>query len=440
MARKVSKKQTPKVTGPQSAKWLRVSRQAEAGCMSQQAPIVLDHGRGVMLWDVDGRQYIDWTSGVLVTNVGHCHPRLVEAVQQQAARLMNVYDFPTPPRVELARRMVALMPPNLDRCFLVTTGSEATEAAMRLAKRHTGRNEIVAFWGGFHGRTLGAMSMGGKAGGKKGFGTMLPGVLFSPFAYCYRCPFQMTWPRCDLFCAGWLDHVKATESTGDIAALIVEPYQGGAGFIFPPKGWLTRVHEWCRANDVLFILDEVQASFGRTGKMFALEHERLRPNMLCIGKGIGSGVTTAALMSEERLFACLAPGEMSSTHGGNPLCTAASLAVLDIFKDEKLEDNAARVGRYMLGRLRKMQRACRYLGDARGMGLVMGLEFVKDKRTKEPAPDLTVEVINRAVAAGLLVGRVGFHGNVIRVAPPLVISRSEAERSCDIMEKVLKSL
>lgn len=311
---------------------------------------------------------------------------------------------------------------------------------MRLAKRYTGRNEIVAFWGGFHGRTYGAMSMGGKAGGKKGFGTMMPGVLFSPYGYCYRCPFRMTYPKCDLFCAGWLDHVKAAESSYDIAALIVEPYQGGAGFIFPPKGWLTRVQEWCRRNDVLFILDEVQASFGRTGKMFALEHERLRPNMLCLGKGIGSGVTTAALMSEQRIFSCLEAGEMSSTHGGNPLCSAASLAVLDIFKEEKLERNAAKIGRYMLGRFKKMERECRYLGEARGMGLVMGLEFVRDKRTREPAPDITVEVINRAVAAGLLVGRVGIYGSVIRVAPPLVITRAEAERSCDIMQKVLKSL
>ena len=429
-----------KVTGPRSAKWLKVSRDFEAGCMSQQAPIVLDHGKGVMLYDVDGKAYIDWTSGVLVTNCGHSHPKMVEAVQKQAAQLMNVYDFPTPPRLELARRLVRLMPRHLNRCFLITTGSEATEAAMRLAKRYTGRNEIMGFWGGFHGRTAAAMSVGGKAKGKKGFGTMMPGALFSPYAYCYRCPFKMTYPKCDLFCAGWLDQVKATESTDDIAALIVEPYQGASGFIIPPKGWLTRVEAWCRANDVLFILDEVQASFGRTGKMFALEHENLKPNMVCIGKGIGSGVTTAALMSEERLFACLAPGEMSSTHGGNPLCTAGSLAVLDIFKEEKLQDNAAKIGRYMLGRFKKMQKDCRHLGDVRGQGLVMGLEFVKDKKTREPDADLTVEVIRRSVAKGLLIGRVGFYGNVIRVAPPLVITRTEAEKSCDIMAGILKSL
>ncbi len=434
------KRATPDVTGPGSAKWLKVGRQYEAGCMSQQAPVVLDHGRGVRLWDVDGKEYLDWTSGVLVTNVGHSHPKLVEAVRVQAGRLMNVYDFPTPPRLELARRLVRLLPRHLDRCFLVTTGSETTEAAVRLAKRHTGRNEIVSFWGGFHGRTLGAMSMGGKTGGKKGFGTLLPGILFSPYGYCYRCPFGKTFPECDLFCAGWLDHIKATESTGDIAALIVEPYQGAAGFIVPPEGWLTRVQQWCRDNDVLMILDEVQSAYGRTGTMFALEHENLEPDMVCIGKGIGSGVTTAALVSRKRIFDSLAPGEMSSTHGGNPLCTAGSLAVLDIFEEEKLADNAAEIGRYMMGRFRKMQRGCRYLGDVRGIGLVLGLELVKDKKTREPAPELTMEIIRRAVARGLLIGRVGLYGNVIRVAPPLVISRDEAERSCDIMEKVLKEL
>lgn len=438
-SRKVSKSTTP-VSGPKSAKLLEISAQYEAGCMSQQAAIVLDRGEGVLLWDVDGRQYIDWTSGVLVTNVGHCHPKLVKAVQDQVARLMNVYDFPTPPRIELARRLVEIMPRHLNRAFLLTTGSEATEAAIRLAKRYTGRNGLISFWGGFHGRTLGAMSAGGKMSGKRGFGQMMPGVNFSPYAYCYRCPFDSTCDKCDFKCVSWLDKVVANASTGDVGALIVEPYQGASGFIIPPAGFLPRVEQWCKANDVIFILDEVQASFGRTGKMFALEHEKLKPNLLCLGKGIGSGVTTAALMGEQRIFQCLSPGEMSSTHGGNPLCTAGSLAVLDIFKEEKLEENSAEIGKYMLERFQKMQRKSKYLGDVRGQGLVMGLEFVKDKKTKEPDAALTVEVINRCVARGLLVGRVGFYGNVIRCAPPLVINRDQAAQSCDIMDAVLTEL
>jgi 4-aminobutyrate aminotransferase len=408
--------------------------------MSQQAPVVLERGLGAILWDVDGKRYIDWTSGVLVTNVGHCHPKLVAAVQKQAATLFNVYDFPTPPRLELARRLVGLMPKHLNRAFLVTTGSEATEAAMRLAKRYTGLNGIMSFWGGFHGRTYGAMGMNGKASGKKGFGTMMPGVTFSPYAYCYRCPFGKTSPKCDLDCVDWLDKIKATDSSGDIGALIVEPYQGASGFIFPPAGWLPRVQQWCRANDALFILDEVQASFGRTGKMFALEHEHLKPNLLCLGKGIGSGVTTAALMGEKHLFDCLSPGEMSSTHGGNPLCCAGSLAVLDIFEEENLVANSAEIGQYMFGRFKKMQHECPYLGDVRGQGLVMGLEFVEDKKTKEPSHVKTIEVINRAAAGGLLIGRVGYYGSVIRVAPPLVITRDEAAQSCDILEKALRAL
>jgi len=433
-------RKTAKITGPQSARWLKVSRKYEARCMGQQAPIVLDRGRGTRLWDVDGKEYIDWTSGVLVTNVGHCHPKLVAAIQEQASRLMNVYDFPTPPRVELARRLVKLLPSNLDKAFLLTTGSEATEAAIRLAKRHTGRNEIISFWGAFHGRTYAAMSAGGKASGKKGFGTMMPGLLYCPYPYAYRNPFGGSGGDVGRQCLEWLDKVVGATSSGDVAALIIEPYQGAAGFVFPPRGFLTGLQQWCKANDVLLILDEVQSSYGRTGKMFALEHENLRPDMVCIGKGIGSGVTTAALVSEERIFSCLGPGEMSSTHGGNPLCTAASLAVLDIFEEENLVANSARVGRYMLGRFRKMQKQSKCLGEARGMGLVMGLEFVKDKRTREPAPEVTVEVINRAAAKGLLIGRVGIHGNVIRVAPPLVITKAEAEKSCDIMAKVLKGL
>lgn len=429
-----------RVTGPKSAGWLRLSDRYESGCTSQQAPVVLERGEGAHLWDVDGKEYIDWTSGVLVTNVGHCHPRLVAAIQQQAARLMNVYDIPTPPRVTLAQRLVKLMPKHLNRAFSLTTGSETTEAAIRVAKRFTGRNEILSFWGAFHGRTYAAMSVGGKTAGKNRFGTVMPGVLFAPYAYCYRCPLKMTYPGCDMYCIDYIDEVVAAESTGDVAALIVEPYQGAAGFVFPPDGWLKRLEGWAKANDVLFILDEVQASFGRTGKMFAFEWEDLKPHFVCIGKGIGSGATTAALVGEGRIFDALSPGELGSTHGGNPLCSAAGCAVLDIFEEEHLERNALKVGKYMMGRFRKMERTRKHLGQARGRGLVMGLELVRDRKTKEPAPDLTMEAIYRCAARGLLIGRVGIHGNVIRVAPPLVIRPSDAEKSCDVMEKVLREL
>lgn len=429
------------IPGPRSAEYLAMSEQYEKGCTSGQSPIIWESAEGVVVRDVDGNEYLDWTSGVLVTNVGHCHPRQVKAIQEQVAKLMCPYDYRTPVRSELARRMVQSMPAsarNLDSCFLLTTGSEATEAAMRVAKRYTGRHEMVSFWGGFHGRTWGAMSMAGKQGTKKQWGPLMPGCLQSPYAYCYRCPFNTTPDKCNQLCVNWLDQVVATSSIGDVAGLILEPYQGGAGFIFPPAGWLTAVQDWCRSNDVLFIVDEVQASFGRTGRMYCFEHEALTPNILCIGKGIGSGIPTAATMFESRQLEGI--GEMSSTSGGNPVSCASALAVLDIIEEEKLLDNCTRVGEYMLGRLQQMVGKYEVCGDARGKGLVMGLEFVKDKQSKEPAGEFCRELCDRLVANGVVCGRVGWWGQVIRIAPPLVITMEQAEQSLDALEKTLQEM
>jgi len=426
--------------GPKSAELLAISDKYEGGATSRQQPFVWDHGEGARIWDVDGNEFIDWTSGVLVTNVGHCHPHHVEAIQDQVARLMCPYDFPTRERVTLARRMVEITPPNLDACFMVTTGSEATEAAMRMAKRFTGRHEIISFYGGFHGRTGMAMASAGKQGTKYRYGPVLSGHVQSPFAYCYRCPFDLTPDVCDFKCLRFLDLVVKTQTTGAIAAVITEPYQGGSGFIFPPEGWLSALQTWCQEHDVLFILDEVQSSFGRTGTMFAAEHEGLTPNFMPLGKGIGSGIPTAALMAEQRIMEVFDRGEASSTTGGNPVSCAAAHAVLDIFERENLVENSATMGAYMKGRLQELAEKSPYIGDVRGMGLVMGMEFVADKATKEPAPEIMWRVIDACATEGLCCGAVGFHGNVIRVAPPLVITRDLAEQSCDIMERVVLAL
>ncbi len=420
--------------GPLSQKYMEESARYESGTTSQQAPIVWDSAQGVIVKDVDGNEFIDLTSGVLVTNVGHCHPKLTAAVQRAAGRLMNCYDFPTPERVTLAKKLVELTPANLDRCFLVTTGSEATDAAMRVVKRATGRHEILSFYGGFHGRTYGPMAVAGKMGTKRKFGPMIPGTILAPFPYCFRCPFKKCVESCGLFCLEYLDKVIDAQSTGDLAALIVEPYQGSSGFIFPPEGYLKGLEKWAGEHDVLFILDEVQASFGRTGKMFCLEWEGLQPNLLCLGKGIGSGIPNAALLTETRLIKALGPGEMSSTNGGNPVSCAAGLAVLEIMAEEKLAENALTVGGYLMERMRKIQENSRVLGDVRGRGLVIGLEIVKDRESIAPAPDITMEIIRRAAQAGVIMGRVA--GNVIRVAPPLVITMEQAAEAADILAGV----
>ena len=428
------------VPGPKSRVLLELSRTVEPPCAADQVPVVWDHAERVWVTDVDGNRYIDFTSGVLVTNVGHTHPGLVQAIQKQASRLMNCYSFPTPERVTAASRLLKTLPPNLDKVFFLSTGSEATEAALRVARRYTGKQEIVAFYGAFHGRTYGAMGVAGIEGTRRQFGVPVPGGIMAPYAYCYRCFYAKTHPDCDFYCLKVLDRIIASSSSDDLGAVIVEPYQGTAGFVFPPGGWLTELAKWAKARNLLLIVDEVQSSFGRTGKMYAIEWEGIRPQMLCLGKGLGSGVACSALAGEGKVFECMSPGELSSTWGGNPVSSAAALAVLDAMEKEKLADNALKVGEALKARFMQMKKKYRCLGDVRGRGLVMGLELVDPKDGQTPSPELIGRLIHRCAENGLLLGKVGMYGNVVRIAPPLVITEDEALMAADIIDAGLRDL
>jgi 4-aminobutyrate aminotransferase len=428
------------VPGPKSAELLALSRKYEPPCMADQVPLVWDHAEDVWVYDVDGNRYLDFTSGVLVTNVGHSNPRHVEAIRAQAGRLMNCYSFPTPERIQLSARLAGILPSNLNKIFLLTTGAEATEAAIRIAKRYSGKHEVLGFYGAFHGRTYGPMSVAGSMHTRRKFGPALPGGILAPFAYCYRCVYDKTYPECDFFCVKALDRVVESASSGDLGAVITEPYQGGAGFINPPEGWLRELERWARDRHLVLIIDEVQSSFGRTGKMFAIEWEGVKPNMLCMGKGIGSGMPTSALAGEGEIFDCMQPGEMSSTTGGNPLAAAAALAVIDIMEDRHLAENARSMGAYLLERLQTLRGRYECVGDARGMGLALGLEIVEGKSTKKPSAALCQKIIFGAAQYGLMMGRVGLYGNVIRVAPPLTIRQQECDLAVEILDRVLSEV
>jgi 4-aminobutyrate aminotransferase-like enzyme len=285
------------------------------------------------------------------------------------------------------------------------------------------------------------MAAGGKSGVKKGFGPSLPGFIHSPFPYCYRCPFGSTPDRCRLHTTDYLDWLLETESSGDVAALITEPYQGGSGSIMAPEGWLKRVFEWCRERGIVFILDEVQSSFGRMGSMFAFEREGFTPNLICLGKGIGSGVPLSAVVGESRIMDALEPGSMSSTNGGNPLSCRAALAAIQIIESERLPERAARLGEQIEQRLCDMQRRCSILGDVRGAGMVWGLEMVKDKVGRAPAADLTRLIVEEACRRGLLlIAPIGFYGNVIRLAPPLVIEEALLTSGLEILGAAVQSV
>jgi 4-aminobutyrate aminotransferase len=423
-----------KVPGAKSQKYLKFSGAYEPSASLDQVPLVWDHAERVWVTDVDGNRYLDFTSGVLVTNLGHSHPALVKAVQEQAERLMNCYSFPTVERVTLAKGLVESLPPNLDRVFLLSTGAEATEAATRIAKRYTGKHEVLAFYGAFHGRTYGAMSLAGSASTRRKFGPSVPGGVIAPYAYCYRCIYDKKFPECQYYCIQVLDRIIASSSTDDLGTVIVEPYQGTAGFVYPPDGWLKELEKWARERELVLIVDEVQSSFGRTGRLYAIEWEDVHPQMLCLGKGLGSGVASSAVAAESKILDCMVPGELSSTWGGNPLACAASLAVLQVMKDEKLPENAERVGKVLKAALKEVQKRQPCLGDVRGRGLVIGLEFVDPQDRYTPAPQLTKKITLRAAERGLLLGKLGLYGNVIRVAPPLVITEEEALLGVQIME------
>jgi 4-aminobutyrate aminotransferase-like enzyme len=362
-------------------------------------------------------------------------------VQKVSEQLLNNYECANTYRIEAAERLVNSLPAHLDKCFFLSTGSETIEASLRLAKRFTGNFEILSFEGGFHGRTPGAASCGGLAGPKKNYGPTIPGSIKAPLPNPYRDSLGLCDPT-DGYKKyfDYLDFIVRSQSTGSLAAVLIEPYQGAGGFVFPPREWLGKLRQWAKDKGLVFILDEVQSSFGRTGKMWAMEHENLNPDIVTLGKGIGCGIPVSAVCSTSEIFSCLSKGEMSSTLGGNPVASAAVIAVLDIFESESLVQNSEEMGQYIKQQLKGMIDKCPYLGDVRGMGLVMGMEFVKDKASKEPAPELIKPIINGCADNGLLVGSVGMYGNVIRVAPPLVITKEEAEESLGIMEKVLTGL
>ena len=429
------------IPGPRSEEVLRRWRTFEADKTGYQAQIAVEQAEGCTIRDVDGNTFLDWTSGVLVTNIGHCHPTLVKAVCEAASRMMNVYEYGNPYRAKAAEDLVQAAPEHLDKCFFLSTGSEATDSAVRIMRRATGNFELISFYGGFHGRTLSTASFGGLKKVKQGMGPLLPGALRIPYPYCYRCPFCQKPETCGRLCLEFADDVVRSNSCGSIAGLIVEPYLGTAGFIFPPAGYLPALEQWARENDILFTLDEVQASYGRTGTMWACQHENLTPDIITVGKGIGSGISVSALLMRSALVDhAMGKGELGSTYGGNPVSCAAVSAVLQVFHEEQILEHVAKIAPIFSQRLPRLIEASPYVGDVRGMGLVWGIELVKDREGKEPAPELAKELIDLCAQNGLLIGSVGIYGNVIRVAPPLIIQEDQAHESIDLMEKSLRAL
>ncbi len=407
--------------------------------IAQLSELTIERGYGSTLVDTDGNEFLDFFAGVAVASLGHSHPRYVKALQAQLEKSV-VGSFTTAPRLQLLELLARLAPGALDRTQLYSGGSEAVEAAIRLAKAHTKGFEVVGFWGGFHGKTGGVMGLIGDSW-KRHWGPLQVGMHQVPYADCYRCPLNTTYPGCGMACVELAGKQLDIASAGAIAAVIVEPMQGTAGNVVPPPEFLPAVQALAKKHDALLIADEMITGFGRTGRMFGVEHTGVEPDIMTIGKGFGCGFPVTGLISTDAITAAMPfarPSSSSSSYGGNPLGATAALATVQTIVDEGLVENAARVGAVLLDGLRGLQEKYRCIGDVRGVGLLIGMDLVVDRHTKAPLPGHVTEALFlAALRRGLLL--MGYFSRV-RINPPLVLTESEARDGVAILDEVFGEL
>jgi len=429
-----------KLPGPRAKEVIERDGRFISKSYTRSYPMVAKKGTGAVVEDVDGNRFLDFTAGIAVCATGHSHPEVVSAVKKQAEALIHMSgtDFYYEPQVDLAEKMNEIAPISGEcKSFFGNSGAEAIEAAMKLARYYTRRPIYIAFYGAFHGRTFGALSLtASKSVQRKFFSPLLPSVVHSPYAYCYRCPFGKEVKSCDLECVKFLeDYIFEKEvPPEEVAAIVVEPIQGEGGYIVPPDKFIKRLHQIAKKYGILFVSDEVQAGMGRTGKMFAIEHFGVEPDIITVAKGIASGMPLGIMVSRREIMDAWVPGSHASTFGGNPVSCAAALATIKLLKEKYIE-NAAKVGGYILEELTKMKDRHRLIGDVRGKGLMIAVEMVKDKETKEKAPEERNKVVYKAFEKGLLVLACGPNG--LRFSPPLVVDKEQAERALSIFEEAL---
>jgi 4-aminobutyrate aminotransferase len=403
-------------------------------------PIALVRGEGMYVWDEADNRYLDCFGGVLTVSVGHAHPKVVEAIVAQVRTISHTSTlYANVPQSDLAERLASIAPGRLKKSFFTNSGTEADDTAVLSAKLATGRHEIVVLRHSYSGRSATALSAVGHSTWRP-VAAQVPGIVHAPAPYCYRCPFKLTYPECGLRCAEDIEDVIMTTTTGEIAAFMAEPILGVGGFIVPPPGYFERAVEIARAHGGLFIADEVQTGWGRTGETwFGIEHWDVEPDIIASAKGLGNGAPIGVTIATPEV-ADKFPGITFSTFGGNPVSTAAALAVLRVIEEEDLRTNAAEVGAYFRGRLEELKEKHAAVGDVRGMGLMQGLELVKDRETKQPAPDAVATVFEESKRRGVLVGKGGLYGNVIRTGMPLVASRDNVDELVEALDAGLAAI
>jgi 4-aminobutyrate aminotransferase len=428
--------------GPKGQQVIAYDAKYISPSLSRDYPLVAERASGAIVEDPDGNMFLDFAAGIAVCSTGHCHPKVVAAIQKQAAELIHIAgtDFYHRHMPQLAERLVATMPQSHHwKVFFGNSGTEAVEGAIKLARYSTKRDKLIAFYGCFHGRTLGSLSLtASKNTQRKYFGTLLGGVEHIPYPYAYRCALGHTKEGCGGEIIELLENqiFKRLFAPEEVAAIIVEPIQGEGGFIPAPLTFLQQLQRICNKNGIMLILDEVQAGVGRTGKMWAYDHAGITPDIVLTAKGIGSGMPISAFIAKENVMHWK-PGSHGTTYGGNPVCVASALATLDLVEGG-LMANAKKVGDYMFGKIGDWPSRFKIVGDVRGKGLMIGVEFVRDQKTKEKAQDLRDQVVQHAFRKGLLT--LGSGENSIRMSPPLIIDEEQADCAIGIMEESIREV
>jgi 4-aminobutyrate aminotransferase len=407
---------------------------------TRRYPLVAHHGEGAIIEDVDGNRFLDFTAGIAVVATGHCHPRVVEAIERQSAQLIHMSgtDFYYESMVDLAEKLASIAPGGGARkVYFGNSGTEAIEAAIKLARYATGREKFIAFFGAFHGRTMGSLSLtASKYIQRKGFGALLPGVFHAPYPDPYRC--GKSPGECAADALNYIEDTlfRTVLPPSEVAGIVVEPIQGEGGYIVPPPEFLPGLNDIARRHGILLIVDEVQSGMGRTGRWWACEHVNVVPDIVAVAKGIASGLPLSATIARAEIMQW-PPGAHASTFGGNPVAIAASLATIDLLEGGLIA-NAARVGAHILRRLRDWPARYRQVGDVRGAGLMIGVEIVRDQQSKERAPELRDRIGNLAFERGLLV--LGAGPSSLRLSPPLCITEEQANFAVDVLEECLGSI
>lgn len=405
--------------------------------------VVAVEAEGAIVRDSNGREYIDLLNEHGVNFVGHRRPEIVKAIKGQADRLISMStDLSTVPAYELAKKLAEIADP-LRRCYFASAGAEAVECAIHLARKCKGRYEIMGLYGGFHGRTYGARSLVGWAGYKKGMGPYLPGAQLVPSYYCYRCSLNLEYPDCGLQCAKMVEDAIKYQSSGDMAAFIAEPILGTAGNIPAPDGYFKELKSILDAHDVLFIDDEVFTGFGRTGKMFCMDHYGVKPDIMTAGKALGGGMPISVVLAKENVAQAFAVDTMMyfSTFGSHPVSCAAAVATVDLIMNEKLFESASILGQYFLKRLNELAEKQELIGDVRGKGLMIGVELVKNRKTKEPAREESQRLKEECRKRGVIMpAGQGWLGNIIRMYPPAIITKEQIDKSIDVLEDSFKAM